>query len=74
MCCPRMTTCLRSPQWVTLDQGWATFTVVHQIKINYMVTFKFLTLDTMKVIVFNDDGIEVVTKCGRHDDAFTVNA
>ena len=38
-----------------------------------MVTFKLLTPDTVKVIVFNDDDIEVVTKCGRHDDAFVVN-
>ena len=39
-----------------------------------MVTFKLLTPDMLKVIVFNDDGIEVVTRCGRHDDTFTVNA
>ena len=59
---------------VTLDQGWATFAAVHQIKIGFMVTFKLLTPDMLKVIVFNDDGIEVVTRCGRHDDAFVVNA
>ncbi|XBI47288.1 hypothetical protein VPH35_111272 [Triticum aestivum] len=28
---------------VTLDQGWATYAAVHQIKIGYMVTFKLLT-------------------------------
>ena len=59
---------------VTLDQGWATFAAVHQIKIGFMVTFKLLTPDMLKVIVFNDDGIEVVIRCGRHDDAFAVNA
>jgi hypothetical protein len=37
-----------------------------------MVTFKLLH-DTLKVIVFNDDGNEVVTKCKKHDDAFVVN-
>ena len=58
---------------VTLDLGWPPFAAVHQIKIGYMVTFKLLTPDTLKVIVFNDDGIEVVTKCGRHDDVFAVN-
>ncbi|KAE8804912.1 Speckle-type POZ protein [Hordeum vulgare] len=57
---------------VTLDQGLATFVIVHRVKIGYMVTFNLLTLDTLKVIVFNDDDIEVVTKCGRHD-AFVVN-
>ncbi|XBI22399.1 hypothetical protein VPH35_063423 [Triticum aestivum] len=59
---------------VTLNQGWATFVAVHQIKIGFMVTFKLLTLDMLKVIAFNDDGIEVVTRCGRHDNAFAVNA
>ncbi|KAF7042902.1 hypothetical protein CFC21_052384 [Triticum aestivum] len=56
---------------VTLNQGWATYTVVHQIKIDYMVTFKLLTPDTLKVIIFDDDGIEVINKCRKHDEAFT---
>ena len=55
---------------VTLDQGWATYAAVHQIKIGYMVTFKLLTPDTLKVIIFDDDGIEFVNKCGKHDKAF----
>ncbi|KAE8804451.1 u-box domain-containing protein 4 [Hordeum vulgare] len=54
-------------------KGWATFFVVHQIKFSYMATFKLLTPDTLEVIVFSEDGIEVVTKCGRYDDAFIVN-
>ncbi|XBH85665.1 hypothetical protein VPH35_073522 [Triticum aestivum] len=55
---------------VTLDQGWATYAAVHQISIGYMVTFKLLTPDTLKLIIFDDDGIEVVNKCGKHDEAF----
>ncbi|KAF7061244.1 hypothetical protein CFC21_067955 [Triticum aestivum] len=55
---------------VTLDQGWATFAAVHQIKIGYMVTFKLPTPDTLKVIIFDDDGIEVVNKCGKHEKVF----
>ena len=55
---------------VTLDQGWATYAAVHQIKIGYMVTFNLLTSDTLKVIIFYDDGIEVVNKCGKNDEAF----
>ena len=31
--------------------------------------FKLLTPDTLKVIIFDDDGIEVVNKCGKHDEA-----
>ncbi|KAI4993262.1 hypothetical protein ZWY2020_007575 [Hordeum vulgare] len=57
---------------VTLDQDWATFTAVHQINIGYMVTFKLLTPDTLKVIIFDDDdGIEVVNNCRKHDEAFS---
>ncbi|KAF7092084.1 hypothetical protein CFC21_094606 [Triticum aestivum] len=58
---------------VTLDQSWTPFAAVHQIRIGYMVTFKLLTPDTLKVIVFNDEDIEVVTKCGKHNDAFAMN-
>ncbi|KAF7003513.1 hypothetical protein CFC21_018814 [Triticum aestivum] len=55
---------------VTLDQGWATYASVHQIKIDYTVTFKLLTPDTLKVIIFDNDGTEVFNKCGKHDEAF----
>ncbi|KAE8778656.1 Cohesin subunit SA-1 [Hordeum vulgare] len=41
-----------------LDQGWATFTTIDRIKVGFMVTFKLLTPDTPKVIVFNDDGLK----------------
>ena len=37
-----------------------------------MVTFKLLTPDTLKVIIFDDDGIEVVNTCGNHGEAFAV--
>ena len=59
---------------VTLDQGWATFAAVHQIMIGYMLTFKLPTPDTMKVIVFNDEGVEVITKCKEHGNAFAATA
>ncbi|KAE8793406.1 Speckle-type POZ protein [Hordeum vulgare] len=59
---------------VTLDQGWATFAAAHQTKIGFMLIFKLLTPDMLKVIVFNDDGIEVVIRCRRHNNAFAVNA
>ncbi|KAF7085675.1 hypothetical protein CFC21_089078 [Triticum aestivum] len=56
---------------VILDQGWSTYAAVHQINIGYMVTFKLLTPDILKVIIFDDDGIEVVNNCRKHDKAFT---
>uniref|UniRef100_A0A8I6XEI3 TF-B3 domain-containing protein n=1 Tax=Hordeum vulgare subsp. vulgare TaxID=112509 RepID=A0A8I6XEI3_HORVV len=52
---------------VTMDRGWATFTAIHQINIDYMVTFNLLTPDTLEVIIFDD---EVVKKCGKHEKAF----
>ncbi|XBI05106.1 hypothetical protein VPH35_133303 [Triticum aestivum] len=55
---------------VTLDQGWDTHAAVHQIKIDYMVTFKLLTPYTLKVTIFNEDRIVVVSNCGKHDEAF----
>ncbi|KAE8817425.1 Speckle-type POZ protein [Hordeum vulgare] len=58
---------------VTLDKGWATFVVVHRIKIGCMVIFKLLSPDMLKVIVFNDGGMEVVTICGKHHEAFAVD-
>ncbi|VAH94751.1 unnamed protein product [Triticum turgidum subsp. durum] len=50
---------------VTLEQGWATFAAIHQMKIGFMVTFKLLTPDMLKVIVFNDNVIEVVISPGH---------
>ena len=35
-----------------------------------MVTFKLLTPDNLKIIIFDDDVIEVVNKCRKHDEAF----
>ena len=58
---------------VTLNQGWTTFATVNQIRSGYMVNFKVLIPDTLKVIVLNDDVIEVVTKYKKHGDAFVVN-
>ncbi|KAE8821474.1 Speckle-type POZ protein [Hordeum vulgare] len=42
---------------VTLDHGWATFAAIHQVRIGYMLTFKLLTPNNMKVIIFNDYGV-----------------
>ncbi|KAE8808699.1 Speckle-type POZ protein [Hordeum vulgare] len=58
---------------VTIDRGWASLIAVHHIKSGCMVTFKLLTAHTLKVIVFDDNDIEVVTKCERHHEAFIVN-
>ena len=59
---------------VTLDHGWSTFATVRQIMIGYMLMFKMLSPDTMKVTIFNKEGVEVVTKCKEHDNAFAATA
>ncbi|VAH61813.1 unnamed protein product [Triticum turgidum subsp. durum] len=50
--------------------SWRVTVKLMNDRIGYMVTFKLLTADTLKVIIFDDDGIEVVNKCGKHDEAF----
>ncbi|KAF7055030.1 LOW QUALITY PROTEIN: hypothetical protein CFC21_062606 [Triticum aestivum] len=52
---------------VTLDQGWATFAAVRE-SMRYMLTFKLPTPNTVKLIVFNDEGVEVATKCKERDN------
>ncbi|KAE8774106.1 Speckle-type POZ protein [Hordeum vulgare] len=59
---------------VSISRGWDTFVVGHHIMIGYMLTFKLLTSDTMKVIVFDDEGVEVVTKCKEHGNASSATA
>ncbi|KAI4992237.1 hypothetical protein ZWY2020_050979 [Hordeum vulgare] len=59
---------------VTLDQGWDTFVAVHHIMVGYMLAFKLLTPNTMKVTVFDEEGMEVVTKCKEHDNASAATA
>uniref|UniRef100_A0A453F415 TF-B3 domain-containing protein n=1 Tax=Aegilops tauschii subsp. strangulata TaxID=200361 RepID=A0A453F415_AEGTS len=56
------------------DKGWAPFTTVHRIKIRYLVTIKLATPNTLKMIVFNNDDVEVVTKCKKHKEAFAMDA
>ncbi|XBH86793.1 hypothetical protein VPH35_074382 [Triticum aestivum] len=50
--------------------SWKVTVKLMNGRIAYMVTFKLLTPDTLKVIIFDDDGIEVVNKCEKHDEAF----
>ncbi|XBH54537.1 hypothetical protein VPH35_076826 [Triticum aestivum] len=50
--------------------SWRVTVKLMNGRIDYMVTFKLLTPDTLKVVIFDDDGIEVVNKCGKHDEAF----
>ncbi|VAI22666.1 unnamed protein product [Triticum turgidum subsp. durum] len=50
--------------------SWRVTVKLMNGRIGYMVTFKLPTPDTLKVIIFDDDGIEVVNKCGKHEKVF----
>ncbi|KAI5020625.1 hypothetical protein ZWY2020_045513 [Hordeum vulgare] len=73
-CCSWRVTVKMVDGRVALDQGLATFAFVHQVRIGHMLSFKLLTPNNMKVIIFNDNGVDVVTKCKKHNEAFTVAA
>lgn len=61
-----------STRRLAIHQGWAGFAIAHKLKIGYMLTFKVLTEDSFKVIVFNLFGVELVVKCGQHDPSLAM--
>ncbi|KAK1663086.1 hypothetical protein QYE76_051245 [Lolium multiflorum] len=52
---------------ISMDQGWASFSITHEIKIGYLLTFKALKKDAYKVIIFDYSMTEIVKKCSEHD-------
>ncbi|KAF7032303.1 hypothetical protein CFC21_043493 [Triticum aestivum] len=50
--------------------SWRVTVKLMNGRIVYMVMFKLLTPNTLKVIIFDDDGIEVVNKYGKHNEDF----
>lgn len=50
--------------------GWLCHSL--ELKIGHMLTFKVLTEDSFKVIVFDLFGVEVVIKCGQHDPSLAM--
>jgi hypothetical protein len=46
-----------------MDQGWTGFSIAHQIKIGYFMTFKALKNDVYKATIFDYSMIEIVKKC-----------
>lgn len=57
---------------LALDKGWAGLAIAHHLQINYLVAFKVLTVDTIKMIIFDIFGVEVVGKCKKHDEALAL--
>lgn len=58
---------------LTPYKEWALFVIAHQLKIEYLVTFKVLTPNSFKVIIFNIDDVEMVAKCKKHEYAFALD-
>jgi hypothetical protein len=48
---------------IAMDQGWDLFSIAHDIKIGYFLTFKPLKGDVCKVMVFDHNKTWVVYKC-----------
>ena len=38
------------------------------------ITFQLGTPDTLKVVVFDEEGVKWMTMCNKHDEAFTMDA
>jgi hypothetical protein len=53
-----------------LDQGWPAFSISHDIKIGYMLTFEKNVDNVYYVAIFDYTCCEVVTKCPAHDCKF----
>ncbi|XBI65682.1 hypothetical protein VPH35_045475 [Triticum aestivum] len=57
----------------TIDKGPPPLTVAHKVRIGYLVAFKVVTPVTLKMVVFRDNNVEVVTKRKWHEGAFAMN-
>ena len=49
------------------------FCVAHEVMIGCLLTFKLVSHMNLKVIIFNNEGVEVVAKCGPHHKAFDMD-
>jgi hypothetical protein len=50
-----------------IDQGCPIFSITHDIKIGYFITFKVLRSDVFKVTIFDYIMTEMVKRCPHHD-------
>jgi hypothetical protein len=57
---------------VCLDQGWSGFSIAHQVKIGYFMTFKVMRGDIFKVAIFDYTMTEVVQRCPQHHLALSM--
>jgi hypothetical protein len=57
---------------ISMDEGWAGFAIVHEIKIGYSLTFKVLKKDVYKVTIFDYSMTEIVKKYTQHDPALAM--
>jgi hypothetical protein len=57
---------------VGMDQGWAEFSIAHDIKIDYFMTSKVLKGHMYKVNIFVYNMTEVVKKYPQHDPTLAI--
>jgi hypothetical protein len=49
-----------------LDQGWPTFTIAHDLRVGYMLTFKKISTIEYHMAIFDYCSCEVVTNSPAH--------
>jgi hypothetical protein len=54
-----------------LDQGWLAFSVSHDLKVGYMLTFDKINTNEYYIAIFNYTCCKVVTKCPAHAKKFS---
>ncbi|KAK1697805.1 hypothetical protein QYE76_014502 [Lolium multiflorum] len=52
-----------------IDQGWAGFTVAHQLQVGQFLIFKKVSSFEYSVVIFDHTCTEVMTRCRYHGDA-----
>jgi hypothetical protein len=55
-----------------LDQGWPGFSLAHQIKIGYFMTFKMMRGNVFKATIFDYTMTDVVQECPQHHPALAM--
>jgi hypothetical protein len=55
-----------------MDQGWPRFSIAHNMKISYFITFKVHKGDVFKVTMSNYIIAEVVKWCAQHDPSLAM--
>jgi hypothetical protein len=51
-----------------MDQGWPTFAIAHNIHIGFFLTFKKISPNEFRLVIFDYSCSKVVKKCHGHEE------